>query len=61
MSLSEVWNDALETTPDGSNAVSVLDNRIKELKVDIRERMQVEHNFSTHGGGTDDGTHKAGL
>lgn len=61
MAMTATWNDAFEATPAGSNAVSVVDDRIREFKRDLRERLQVEHNFSTHSSGTDDGTHKAGL
>jgi len=54
------WNDAFEATPAGSSPVSIVDDRIRDFKRDLRERLQVEHNFSTHSSGTDDGTHKAG-
>lgn len=34
------WNSAYESTPDGSDLRSTVDDRIRELKVDIRERME---------------------
>jgi hypothetical protein len=61
--MAEEWNDAFEALPTGDLAVAILDDKIRELKVDIRERAQVEHNWSTHGtpAGTDSGTHKADI
>ena len=61
MAFAETWNDTFETTPAGTSSVAILDNRIRELKLNVRERLQVEHNFSTHGGGSDTGTHKADV
>jgi len=55
------WNDAFEATPAGSSPVSIVDDRIRDFKRDLRERLQVGHNFSTHSSGTDDGTHKADI
>lgn len=34
------WNSAYEATPAGSDMRSTVDDRIRELKVDIRERME---------------------
>lgn len=49
-----------EVTPSGSDSVSVLDDRIRELKENIRNRLQVEHYFGTSVGASDNGRHREG-
>lgn len=62
-----VWNASFELTPAGSNAGSVLDDKIKELKTAHSERFNKEHrmynspvNPSAAGAAADDGYHQPG-
>ena len=47
-----------ETTPAGSDNISLGDNRIRELKTQIREVIDVDHDFPSSGQATDVGQHK---
>ncbi|MFH2013692.1 MAG: hypothetical protein ABIJ17_01855 [Patescibacteria group bacterium] len=51
------WN---ETTPPGSEAKANGDNRIRELKTQIREVVDVEHKFDSSGQSTEMGIHTKG-
>ncbi len=57
-----VWNANFEATPDGStDDAATVDNRIRELKQAIRERMDKVHNFSLIGSPSEDGSLKEGV
>jgi len=47
-----------ETAPAGSTPKSAGDNRIRELKTQIREVVEIDHNFQTSGQDADAGKHK---
>lgn len=47
-----------ETTPAGSDDASAGDNRIRELKTQIREIVNVDHDFPSSGQAADNGQHK---
>lgn len=47
-----------ETSPSGSQSVSLGDDRIRELKTQIREVIDVDHDFPSSGQATDIGQHK---
>jgi hypothetical protein len=57
MGYTRVWNAAYEATPAGSDPVGQGDDRIRDLKVDIRERMQRDHYFDPAGVDADHGEH----
>jgi hypothetical protein len=46
-----------ETTPAGSDQINAGDNRIRELKTQIREVIAVDHDFPSSGQATDNGQH----
>jgi len=46
-----------ETSPAGSQAISLGDNRIRELKTQIREVVDVDHKFDSSGQDADMGKH----
>jgi hypothetical protein len=52
---TNVWN---ESTPPGSQDISLGDDRIRELKLDIRERGELEHRWNESA--LRDGYHKRG-
>ena len=58
MALTNTWNEA---TPAGSDVKSDGDNKIRELKVQLREFAQVDHDFPSTGsaGDSDTGYHNA--
>ena len=47
-----------ETSPAGSQDISLGDNRIREYKTQNREVLEVDHNYPTSGSDADAGTHK---
>lgn len=47
-----------ETSPAGNTNASLGDNRIRELKTQIREIIDVDHDFPSSGQATDNGQHK---
>jgi len=47
-----------ETSPAGSQAISLGDNRIREMKTQIREVINVDHDFPSSGSAADNGQHK---
>lgn len=47
-----------ETSPAGSQAISLGDDRIRELKTQIREVINVDHDFPSSGQASDNGQHK---
>lgn len=52
---SVAWD---ETSPAGSQAISLGDDRIRELKTQIREIINVDHDFPSSGQAADNGQHK---
>jgi hypothetical protein len=51
---STSWN---ESSPAGSDLMSTIDNRARELKTQIREVVGVDHDFPSSGQATDNGQH----
>jgi len=47
-----------ETTPAGTDAISAGDDRIRELKTQVREIINVDHDFPSSGQASDNGQHK---
>lgn len=47
-----------ETTPAGSDNINAGDNRIREMKTQIREVIDVDHDFPSSGQAADVGQHK---
>jgi hypothetical protein len=47
-----------ETTPSGGDNISAGDNRIREMKTQIREVIDVDHDFPSSGQAADVGQHK---
>lgn len=47
-----------ETSPAGNTNISLGDNRIREMKTQIREVIDVDHDFPSSGNATDVGQHK---
>lgn len=54
-SFSRTWNAAYEAQPADTENISIGASRIRDLKTDIQERLEVDH---FHAGDTDDGAHK---
>jgi hypothetical protein len=48
------WN---ESSPAGSDLMSTVDNRVREMKIQIREVVGVDHDFPSSGQATDNGQH----
>lgn len=46
-----------ETSPAGSDALNAGDNRIREMKTQIREVIDVDHQFNSSGSDADNGKH----
>lgn len=46
-----------ETSPAGSDALNAGDNRIREMKTQIREVIDVDHKFASSGSDADNGCH----
>jgi len=46
-----------ETSPAGSQAISLGDNRIREFKTQVRQVMGVDHDFPSSGSAADNGQH----
>lgn len=46
-----------ETTPAGSDDISQGDNRIRELKTQLREVIDVDHKMGSSGSDADNGKH----
>ena len=57
MAYTQTWNAAFEATPAAGDNISEGDDRIRELKVDIRERMAKDHYFVIAGTDADHGEH----
>jgi len=51
---SEAW---AETSPAGSDQINAGDNRIRQMKTQIREVIGVDHDFPSSGQATDNGQH----
>lgn len=57
-----VWNNGFEATPAGSEDPSLGDDRFRELKLAVRERLQKEHTMNLSSGiAGEDGWHKGGT
>lgn len=56
LSPSEAWNTAYEATPASSSAISAGDDDLRDLKRNIRERLEIDHDFDATGG-NDTGEH----
>ncbi len=54
---TRTWDSSYESSPPGTQAANQLDTRIQEVKVDVRERLAVEH-YMDQPGDTEDGVHK---
>ncbi len=52
---TDVWNAAFEALPPDTESVSQGDDRIRDLKKAVRERLEVDHVLN---GSADDGEHK---
>ena len=52
---TRTWNASYEAVPADSDNASEGAQRIRQLKVDIKERLQVDHSWA---GDADDGAHK---
>lgn len=52
---STSWN---ENVPDGSEVASLGDDRIRELKTQTREVVDIDHQFNSSGQDADNGKHK---
>ena len=46
-----------ESSPAGSDLMSTVDNRIREMKTQVREVIGVDHDFPSSGQATDNGQH----
>lgn len=53
----KLWNNVLRAAPSDASTGSVGDDAIRETKVALRQRMELEHNFMSNGASY----HKAGL
>lgn len=53
------WDNAFEASPAGSDSPDTIDDRIRELKENIRERIKPEHVFDG-GAPADQGWHRIG-
>ena len=51
---TRTWDASYEASPAGVNLANTIDNRMREFKVDARERLEVDHSMA---GDVDDGTH----
>jgi hypothetical protein len=58
MAYSRTWDAAYEATPAGAAALSGGDDRIRDQKTDIRERMEKDHYMALAGTDADHGEHK---
>jgi hypothetical protein len=54
------WTAGYELIPAGTEAVSLGDDRIRNLKVDIRERLETEHSFGDDESAGEEGNHMQG-
>jgi len=54
MAFSRTWNAGYEANPSNAQVASQGAERIRELKVDLRERLEVDHSMA---GDSDDGYH----
>ena len=54
MAFRVTWDTAYEAIPAGTESVSLGDDRIREFKIDTRERLEIDHSMV---GDADDGKH----
>ena len=57
------WDTTWENDPDNTDSVSLGDDHIRQLKQELSDRLDVEHDISTQSGGTDTadtGRHREG-
>ena len=52
--ITDTWDSSFEASPAGSDQFSVVDNRIRQVKRAVSERLQREHKFTP---GTDNSLH----
>ena len=58
------WDSTWENDPDNTDSVSLGDDHLRQLKQELSDRLDVEHDISTHSGGTDvadTGRHREGA
>lgn len=55
MAFSRTWNAAYEAQPADTENISLGAGRIRDLKSDLQERLEIDH---SHAGDADDGKHK---
>lgn len=58
MAYTRTWDATYETIPADANNVSEGATKIRNLKVDIRERLEKDHYFQSNGTDADHGEHK---
>lgn len=58
MAFTNAWDATEEATPANVDKLKLGAGEIRNLKKDTRERLEIDHEFSTVGGGTDTGFHK---
>jgi len=58
MAYTRTWNAAYEASPPGGQARSLGDDRIRDAKTDIRERMEKDHYMAIAGTDADHGEHE---
>ena len=62
LSMADVWDSTFDTTPAGSENVSTGAQRIRESRLQTRQRLEVEHFYGsgTDGFNDDNGLHRVG-
>jgi len=55
MAFSRTWDSAYEALPPNSESAKLGASRIREVKIDVRERLSVDHSWA---GDANDGAHK---
>ena len=58
MAFTRTWNATYEAAPAGSTDVSAGDDRIRDFKLDIRERLNIDHYHDPAGTDADHGEHR---
>ena len=58
MAFSRNWDTSYETSPSSSGNISSGDDRIREMKTDIRERIDIDHYMDESGTQADHGEHR---
>lgn len=55
-----VWAGAFESNPTGTDSISQGDDHIRQVKAEVRGRLQTEHTFGAIVDAADDGRHREG-